>query len=93
MSEGDGLGRARVGDGAQEVGELGIEVLVMNSVAELVEHRVHPVSVRSDIGEHPHVVRVLPTDREAEGMLVLAGPRIEVAARHIMLRTSRPRES
>ncbi len=77
--EGDGLGGAGVGDGAQEVGEPRVYVAVVDGVAELVEHGVHPVGVGPDVGQHPHVVWVLPADREAEGVLVLAGPAVQVA--------------
>jgi uncharacterized protein (DUF427 family) len=77
--ERDGLGRASVGDGAQEVGELGIYVLVIDGVAELVEHRVHPVGVRLHVHKNPHVVGVVPPYGEAEAVLVLALSLVEVA--------------
>ena len=48
-------------------------------MAELVEHRVHPVGVGPDVGENPHVVRVLASDAGAEGVLALALPLVEIA--------------
>jgi hypothetical protein len=57
-------------------------VPVVDGVAELVEHRVHPVGVRPYVGEHPHVVGVLAPDRETEGVLVLAVSPVEVALRY-----------
>lgn len=48
-------------------------------MSELAEHRVHPVGVRSDVGQHPNVVRVFATQAGAECVRALALPLVEVA--------------
>src|SRR3712207_8358394 len=54
-----------------------VYVLVVYGVAELVEHRIHPVRVRPDVHQNPYVVRVLPPYGEAEAVLVLAPSLVE----------------
>ncbi len=54
-------------------------MLVVDGVAELVEHRVHPVRVRPDVHQHSYIVRVVPPYGEAEAVLVLAISLVEVA--------------
>jgi hypothetical protein len=73
----DGLGG--VGEAAEQVGEPGVDVPVVDGVAELVEHGVHPVGVGPYVGQHAYVVGVLAPDTGAEGVLALALPFVEVA--------------
>jgi hypothetical protein len=63
---------------AQQVGQLGIEVLLVHRVAELVEQRSHPVFVRAEIAEDPDVRA--PVDRQAERVLILPRPLEEIGA-------------
>ena len=44
---------------------------------ELVEHRVHPPLVRLDVAQHPDVA--VAVDVDAEGVLALAVPGVEIA--------------
>ena len=48
-------------------------------MAQLVEHRAHPVLVGHDVGQHAHIA--LAVDVGAEGVGALAGLFVEVAPR------------
>ena len=50
----------------------------IDRVAQLVEHRAHPVFVGHDVGQHPHVA--FAVDVGAKGVGALAGLFVEVAA-------------
>ena len=59
-------------------GERRVEARVERRVAELVQHRVHPVLAGHDVREHADVAG--PVDVDAERVLALAVAREEVAA-------------
>ena len=58
-------------------GQRAVALAVVDRVAELVEHRVHPALARLDVAEHAHVA--LAVDVDAERVLALAVARVEVA--------------
>ena len=63
---------------AQQPRQVVAEAEVVDAVAELVEHRVRRVVGRHDVREHPDVAATIDVD--AEGVLVLAVARVQVAA-------------
>jgi hypothetical protein len=63
---------------AQEPRQLVAEPEVVDTVPELVEHRLRPVVVVDHVREDAHVATTVDVD--AEGVLVLVRPRVEVAA-------------
>ncbi len=63
---------------AHEPREVGVALAVVDCVAELVEHRVHPPLARFHVAEHAHVTGAVDVD--AERVLTLAVTRVEVAA-------------
>ncbi len=58
-------------------GRVRVALAVVDRVAELVEHRVHPPLARLDVAEHAHVARAVDVD--AERVLALALARVQVA--------------
>ena len=74
---------------AEQPRKVGVELAVVDRVAELVEHRVGPALVRLDVAEHAHVA--LAVDVDAERVLVLAVACVEVAALASTGSMSRPR--
>ena len=54
-----------------------VALAVVDGVAELVEHRVHPPLARLDVAEHAHVAGAVDVD--AERVLALAFARVQVA--------------
>ena len=63
---------------AEEPRQRRVEAGVEGRVAELVQHRVHPLLRRHDVREHADVAGAVDVD--AERVLALAVPREEVAA-------------
>ena len=63
---------------AQRATAATVEAGVEGRVAELVQHRVHPLLRRHDVREHANVTATVDVD--AERVLALALPREEVAA-------------
>ena len=73
----DPLGGERVRGAAEEPRERGVALAVVDGVAELVEHRVHPPFARLDVAQHAYVAGTVDVD--AEGVLALAVACVEVA--------------
>ncbi len=80
---GGGLREAARRIAPQEEGKAAVDVLVVRSVAELVEDRLHPVAVVLHVGENAYVAGAV--DVGAEGVRVLAGTLVEVARREDIL--------
>ena len=73
------LGAQDVGVGPQHVGHARRDVLAgVDRVAQLVQHRAHPVLVGHDVGQHADVA--LAVDVGAEGVRALARLLVQVAA-------------
>ena len=68
-----------MGGAAHEPGQRVVALAVVDRVAELVEHRVHPPLARLDVAEHAHVAGAVDVD--AERVLALAVARVQVAVR------------
>ena len=75
----DRLGRERVRRLPQDPRQLGVDREGVGRVPELVHHRPQPARARFAVREHPHVVA--PVDVGAERVLILAGARVQIAAR------------
>ena len=75
----DPFGRQDVGIGrAARRARSGNVLAAIDRMAQLVQHRAHPVLVGHDVGQHAHVA--LAVDVGAEGVRALAGLLVEVAA-------------
>ena len=62
---------------ADEPGERAVAFTVVDRVAELVEHGLHPSLARLDVAQHAHVAFTIDVD--AERVLALAVARVQVA--------------
>ncbi len=66
-----------MGGVAEQPGQARVDAPVVDGVAELVEHGVHPPLARLDVAEDAHVAFTIDVD--AEGVLVLAVAAVEIA--------------